>query len=96
MAEFTAKEIASIIRACKSSGVTELDYNGLQLKFTVNTYTEDSSSQLNTPDTINQGIVYTDELNEDVYQDHDLEELRKHNLMLEDPLAYEKEMTGSG
>lgn len=87
MTEFTAKEIASIIRACKSSGVKEIEYNGLLLRFHPS---EPQEKKL--PPVENHQFIENVEPEPPVY-DEDLEEIRKQNLMLEDPLAYEEEMS---
>jgi hypothetical protein len=84
---FTAKDISTIIRACRDTGVRSLDCGGLKLQFH-----EEAPAQVLEP--VNNAPYAADmEVEEiSVEDDEDLRELELQNMMLSDPVAYEKHM----
>ena len=92
--DFTAKEISTIIRSCRDTGVREFSCGELKLTFTS---TENASPQ------IAQTLIGTG-LSQEVHQtieneidlDEDLQEIELQTLMIEDPMAYERAMRWQG
>jgi hypothetical protein len=96
---FTARQLASIIRNCKLNDVEFLEIEGLKLKFSPTNF-QDRTEQVFVGDDLEEipGMNLFDE-NEDnpevkkeLEKDPTLDELRLQNLMMEDPAAYEREM----
>ena len=85
---FTAKDISVIIKACKSSGVKSLNYNGLDLSFDI---LGDAPEVITMLASDSQKIENNhQEIEEDESQE--LRDLELQNLMISDPVAYEKHM----
>jgi hypothetical protein len=91
--KFTAKEISVIVKACKESKVSKISYQGLLIEyFDDNRISPDSISEplevqpLVLPDTQNAS-PHSIQQNLDA-----LDELELENLMIDDPLEYEKRM----
>ena len=87
---FTAKEICNIINACVNTNIEHLDVNGLLIKFSPQEVYP-TVEQLPIPP------LDTEQINEimnqdEIYHDSDLEALEMENLMINDPLEYERQM----
>ena len=92
MENFTAKDISTIIKSCKDSGVRSLDYGGLKLSF---------EAEERSPEAIQGGLQLApypesnekELLEERQIEDNDaLRELELQDLMMTDPVGYEKHM----
>ena len=89
MENFTAKDISTIIKSCKDSGVTSLECGGLKLSF-------DPVD----PDPMQVGLQLApalegnekELLERQVEDDNELRDLELQNLMIDDPVGYEKHM----
>jgi len=86
--KFTAEDICNIIKSSINTNITYLKINDLEIAF--NGYLENQEEQ-------NQ-VIYTPTTHTEIpeekppYYDADLEALQMENLMIEDPLEYEKQM----
>lgn len=90
MSEFTAKDIAHIIRTCKDSGVNIFDFNGLKLTF----FTPICQSEEDYEDL---PASYPDrEFEPEIVQliDDEKENQELDELMLSDIVEYEKRVNG--
>jgi hypothetical protein len=87
MQELSAKDISSIIKSCKDSGIKSLDYGGLKLSFEGQPLDPHDDIQLDNAQG-NQSHL----LEKEIEEDSDLRELELQNLMISDPVAYEKHM----
>jgi hypothetical protein len=88
MENFTAKDISVIIKSCKDAGVNWLDYGGLKLSFR-----SDEPTVVPTPmitPVPNEGSEESD--NTDFEDNQELKDLELQNLMISDPVEYEKYM----
>ena len=87
----SAKDICSIIEACKGSGVSKLTYQGLTLAFgveVVNQHFPTSLDEIQTKSLEQKSKQIEEEVRQEA---KDLAiELELDNLRLLDPLAYEK------
>ena len=92
MENFTAKDISTIIRACKDTGLTSLDCGGLKLSF--NTEYQEAAP-------ISGGLQLAPflvgnekELLEDreVEDNDELRQLELQDMMISDPVGFEKHM----
>jgi hypothetical protein len=96
---FTPREIASIIRTCSESGVSKLELDGLTLEFNSGSYQSESSKVAKLvppapePKQLEQPLPDPDaEVEHELATNKELEELNLENLMIEDPLGFEREM----
>ena len=90
MSDFTAKDISTIIRACRDSGVKEFSLGDIKLSF----HSAVSASPEIAPDLIDTGLsqeVQT-KIESEFDSDEDLREIALQDLMISDPEAYEKAM----
>lgn len=90
MQEFTAKDISLIVKSCKDSGVSSLEVGGLKLSFE-GEHTESLDEHISQELIIPEGNQ-TQLLEKNIEEDADLRELELQNLMISDPMAYEKHM----
>ena len=90
MVNFTAKEISSIIRSCRDTGVREFCCGDLKLSF----HAAASETVATAPTLIETGLPTNAiaNINEEIDSDADLHEIEMQTLMIQDPLAYEKAM----
>ena len=90
MEQFTAKDISVIIKSCKDSGVRSLDYGGLKLSFEPEESTTIPNQGLHLAPLIegNEQELFGKE----VEDDPELRDLELQNLMISDPVGYEKHM----
>lgn len=91
--KFTAKEISVIVKVCKECKVSKITYQGLVIEyFDDNRISPDSMSVV----IEDPQLISSDAQNaspHSIQQNHEaLEELELENLMLEDPLEYERRM----
>jgi len=88
---FTAKDISAIIDSCKGSGIRTLEYEGLKLTFESEPetvpYREPAFVDL--PQQGNEKELLEERQVED---DEELRDLELQNLMMSDPIGYEKHM----
>ena len=89
--KFTAKEISSIIRSCKDSGVTSFECGGLKLSFEPVVVAKDDFG-LSDEHVMPTNTAEHDLISQKLEEDDDLRELDLQNLMIDDPIAYEKHM----
>jgi len=90
MVNFTAKEISSIIRSCRDTGVKEFCCGELKLSF----HDAASVNHTSAPNLIETGLPQEAQANieQDIETDGDLRDIELQTLMINDPLAYEKAM----
>lgn len=92
MENFTAKDISTIIRSCKGTGVTSLDCGGLKLTFEPQDTGPDIIQHSELAGFIPSGNE-TELLEErEVEDDDELRELELQNMMISDPVGFEKHM----
>lgn len=93
MENFTAKDISTIIKACKDSGVSSLDCGGLKLSFhqVVEPEPEPDPAQDNLH-LAPVGEVDEEEAERQAYGDDELRDLELQNLLMSDPVGYEQQM----
>ena len=85
------REFTKLLKACRSSGVTELTLDGMNIKFNVEYIPATTVSYQNQPsksstpeDRPPEQIIMTEE------EEAVLEEIRKSQMMLDDPEAFEQ------
>jgi len=92
MENFTAKDISTIIRACNGSGVTSLVCGGLNLTFEPKDTGPDIIHNSDLSGFIPSGNE-TDLLEDREVEDNmELRELELQNMMMDDPVGFEKHM----
>ena len=95
---FTARQIASIIRNCKINNVAILEIEGLKLEFnsepTINEQKEFDEFPYKEPTGKNPFETNEDhpDVQREIKDDPMLEELELQNLMMEDPAEFERVM----
>ncbi len=91
MENFTAKDISVIIKSCKDSGVSSLDYGGLKLSFRSEEPEAESEPDLPILSPID---IAEDEglADRQVEENQELRDLELQNLMISDPVGFEQHM----
>ena len=84
--KFTAKEISTILRSCKESGVTNFKCGGLELSF------EPAVVESHVVEEVYEDPRQDQAVHQEIEDDDDLRALDLQNLMISDPIAYEKHM----